>query len=283
MGFLTEIGYRSVSTLARFLPSSLSYLIGETLAATFYLLSPGRRNAIAGNLEVILGGKQTGFSRIGFRVMLNFGRNVVDTLMLPHLDPSDLRDMVDIEGKERIDRVLASGRGLVLVTAHLGSWELGGAALAAMGYSITTVAGVQFSPALSPYIRRIKQNLGVNVVSSGTGLRRIMKALEEHGVVALHMDGDQFVGGIETSLFGRRVRLPAGPAALAVRTASPVLPAFSIRTGRRRINVVIGEEIDTGDRDEAAITRRITGVVEEYIRRYPDQWCIFRSLWEKEA
>jgi KDO2-lipid IV(A) lauroyltransferase len=214
--------------------------------------------------------------------MLSFGRNVVDTLRLAHLGRSRLLASVDVEGRGKLDKALAGGKGAILVTAHLGSWEVGGAALAAMGYSITTVAGVQFSPALSPFIKKIKQDLGMDVVSSTTGLRRIMKALARGEVVALHIDGDQFVGGIEVPFFGRNTVLPGGPAVLALRTGAIVLPAFAIRSARGRISIKIEDEIPC-EGDEEALTRRIVEVVEAYIRRYPDQWCMFRPFWEASA
>lgn len=283
MSYLARIGYGFLSMLARFLPSRLSYLIGETLAGAFFLLSGARRRVIADNLGTALGRKQTPFGKTGYRVMLNFGRNVVDTFMLPHLGRNRLLAAVDITGRERLDAALASGRGAILVTAHLGSWEVGGAALAAMGYSVTTVAGVQFSPALSPFIKKIKQDLGIDVVSSKTGLKRIMKALARGEVAALHIDGDQFVGGIEVGFFGRKTLLPSGPAVLAVRTGSAVLPAFAVRTRGRRIGIIIEDEIPVEEDDKERITRMIVEVVEGYIRRYPDQWCMFRPFWEARS
>ena len=275
-----DIGYRLLSMLARLLPSRLSYLIGETFAGVFFLLSGARRRVIAENLGTVLGRGRAAFGRTGYRLMLNFGKNVIDTFRLPYLGPDRLLAMVDITGREKLDAALAAGGGVILVTAHLGSWELGGAALAAMGYSITTVAGVQFSPALSPFIKKIKQDLGIDVVSSGTGLRRIVKALARGEIVALHIDGDQFVGGIDVGFCGRMALLPSGPAVLALRTGSAVLPAFAVRTGGGRINIVIEDEIPAEGCDEERITRMIVEVVETYIRRYPDQWCMFRPFWE---
>ena len=279
MTLTPRIGYDFLSMLARLLPSCLSYLIGETLAAAFFLLSRARRSVIAANLGTALDRELAPFSGMGCRVMLNFGRNVVDTFRLAHLDRKRLLAAVTITGREKLDRVLARGKGVIMVTAHLGSWEVGGAALAAMGYSVTTVAGVQFSPALSPHIKKIKQDLGIDVVSSTTGLKRILKALARGEIVALHIDGDRFVGGVEVPFFGRKAVFPGGPAVLSVRTGAAILPAFAIRTGGRRIGIMIGDEIPL-EGDEENVTRMILEVVETYIRRYPDQWCIFRPFWE---
>jgi KDO2-lipid IV(A) lauroyltransferase len=280
MGTREEIGYRYLSTAARLVPSRLSYLIGETLAAGFFLLSGRRRRVISDNLSTVLGSDRTHPGRMGLRVMMNFGKNVVDTLRLPHLGPERLLATVDITGRERLDTALARGKGVILVTAHLGSWELGGAALAAMGYSVTTVAGIQFSSALSPFIRKIKQDLGIDVVSSKSGLSRIMRALGRGEIVALHIDGDQFEGGIEVDFFGRRARLPGGPSILAARTGSALLPAFALRTGGQSITITIEDEVQVDHEDAEKTTLRAVRVVERYIRRYPDQWCMFRPLWE---
>jgi KDO2-lipid IV(A) lauroyltransferase len=212
--------------------------------------------------------------------MLNFGRGVAETFMLPHLGPYELSRMVDIRGKDRLDSALSAGRGVVFATAHLGSWELAGAALAAMGYPITTVAGVQFSPSLSPMVKQMKERLGITVVSMDTGALTIARTLHKGGVVALHVDGDQFTDGIEVKYFGRDVFLPRGPAALALKTGAALLPAFAVRTSRRHITIMIEDDVMTASDNELDATQRVAGVVERYVRRYPDQWCMFRHFWE---
>jgi len=200
--------------------------------------------------------------------------------MLPHLKPGELSRMVDVEGRDKLDSALESGRGVVLATAHLGSWELAGAALAAMGYGITTVAGVQFSPSLSPFIRQMKERLGITVVSMDIGALRIARTLRKGGVVALHADGDQFRDGVSVKYFGRDVTLPRGPAALALKTGAALLPAFAIRTSRRHVTIMIEDDVSMEAEDERDVTQLIATAVEKYVRRYPEQWCMFRPFWE---
>jgi KDO2-lipid IV(A) lauroyltransferase len=261
--------------------------LGETFAAGYFLLSRERKRVLRQNLSVVLGAgapdpdwSEARLDSVGRRVMLNFGRGVVETFMLPHLGPGDLARMVDIQGKDKLDSALSSGRGVVFATAHLGSWELAGAALAAMGYRITTVAGVQFSPSLSPMIRLMKQRLGITVVSMDTGALTIARTLHRGGVVALHIDGDQFTDGIWVRYFGRDVSLPRGPAALALKTGAALLPAFAVRTSRRHITIMIEDDVAAAAADERDATQRMAGIVERYVRRYPDQWCMFRPFWE---
>ncbi|MFH1312023.1 MAG: lysophospholipid acyltransferase family protein [Candidatus Eisenbacteria bacterium] len=281
MSVLSRICYVVLSTLARILPPSISYLIGETLAVVCFLLCTGRRRNLTSNLRIVLGDSNlSGLSRVVFRVMLNFGRGVTEVFMIPHLSDKHLLANTTIEGRERLDSIVSAGRGVILVTAHLGSWELGGAALAAMGYKITTVAGTQFTRSLSPHIKAMKRARGIEVVSAEGGTLSIVRALRRGEAVALHIDGDQYLGGITTDFFGRKTVLPRGPAGLAIKTGAAIIPAFAIRTARGKITVRIEEEIPVHGPDENILTASVAAVVEDRIRRYADQWCMFRLIWE---
>jgi lauroyl/myristoyl acyltransferase len=280
MEFASRIGYACLSALARFLPHSISFSLGETLAVLYFLLSKSRRRILKENLAITLGNHRAGHTTaMGLKIMRNFGRNVVETFLIPHLAPRQLESMVTITGRERMDSITASGRGVLLVTAHLGSWELAGAALAQVGYQMTTVAGTQFTPSLSPLLKAIKERLGIVVVSMDAGMLRIVRALDGGGIVALHIDGDQYMGGVQVMFFGKQVTLPRGPAALALRTNAAILPAFAIRTSRGRITILIEEEIPIEGEDELSLTQKLATVVEDYVKRYPGQWCMFRPFW----
>jgi lauroyl/myristoyl acyltransferase len=276
-----RILYAILSALARVLPPAVSYLLGETLAALCFLLCATRRRNSAANLRVVLGAARTAnINRLVLRTMINFGRTIVETFMIPHISAGRIPFQADIIGRDRLESIAAGGRGIVLVTAHLGSWEIGGLFLARLGYKITTVAGVQLTRGLSPFIKSMKEECGLSVVAAEGGTLRLFRALKRGQVVALHIDGDQYLGGVETEFFGSRTVLPRGPAALALRTRAAVVPAFAIRIARGKIKVLIGDEIETGGHDESSLTRKIALAVEAYIRRKPDQWCMFRRIWE---
>jgi lauroyl/myristoyl acyltransferase len=280
---LSGICYVALSTLARILPPTIAYLLGETLATAYFLLSSKRRNDLAANLRVVLGDPAlSALTMTGLRVMLNFGRSVTDVFMIPRLDEAHTRANVSIAGRRHLDSAASSGRGVILVTAHVGSWEMGGVALADLGYRITTVAGVQFTKGLSPYIKAAKRSRGIGVVSADGGTFAMLRALRKGEIVALHIDGDQYLGGVTVDFFGRKTVLPRGPAGLAKKTGAAIVPAFAIRTARGKIRVCIEEEISADGRDEVSLTGTIAAVVEDYIRRYVDQWCMFRPIWEAE-
>jgi KDO2-lipid IV(A) lauroyltransferase len=207
---------------------------------------------------------------------------VVETFMIPHLRSDEIEARVKIVGNAQIHRLQEAGKGIVLVTAHLGSWELGGLALAKRGYKITTVAGVQFTPGLSPLLKAVKQRAGITVVSARSSTLTIVRALRKGEIVALHVDGDQYMGGVKTKFFGRETTVPRGPAVLSLRTGAALVPAFAIRTGRGRVTVHFENEIPHMGEDVKGLTAKIMSVIEEYVRSYPDQWCIFRRFWEQD-
>jgi len=279
-----QIGYLLLSRLARFLPRRICYLLGETFGTMCFLLCPRRRRNFYANLRVVTAGSGESPSvRLGLAVMVNFARSVVDMFLIPYMDDRYLARHVAVIDKAGLRAIADEGKGIVLVTAHLGSWELGGFALARMGYSMTTVAGIQFSPSLSPMVKAMKARYGIAVTSAQGGALTMFRALRRGEVVALHIDGDQYLGGLETTFFGRRAAMPRGPAALALRTGAALVPVFALRTSRDRITIHVEEPISTADGSEATVTRSLMAVVEGFISQHPDQWCMFRPIWEQAS
>jgi phosphatidylinositol dimannoside acyltransferase len=279
-----QIGYSLLSALARVLPRRICYLIGETLGAAHFLLAPARRRNLYANLEVVCGqplGRRR--FRLGLEVMVNFARGAVDTFLIPHMDEAYLSSHVAMVDKADLPSLLAAGRGVIVATVHLGSWELAGLVLARMGCSITTVAGVQFSPSLSPSVKAMKARYGITVKSAEAGGLAMFRALARGEVVGLHIDGDQYLGGLKTTFFGRPTVMPRGPAALALKTGAPLVPLFALRTSRDAIEVHLEPPVPADSGSEAEVTRRLLAVAENYIRQNPEQWCMFRPIWGQSA
>ncbi len=285
MKLLSTIAYNCLSLLARVLPVGIAYLIGETLALISFPLLRSRRQNLEQNLRVVLSRQgdppsSCQIRRMALATTLNFGRAVVDTFMVPYIRDKNLK--IDVKGKQHLDAALAAGNGVILVTAHLGTWELGGAILADMGYGFTTVAGTQFTSWLSPQIKKIKQAKRI-VVLPHTSVMRIYRVLKNGGLVILHIDGDQFFGGTQVRFFGRPALIPRGPAALALKTGARLLCGFAIRHSRCEIEVRITNEIPTDNLNEVEITQSIIDIVETYISKYNNQWCMFRSIWKAQS
>ena len=199
---------------------------------------------------------------------------------------------VEVEAMEHWDAVAQSGRGFVMVTAHLGLYEVGSLFPSVQeARHVHLVREPEVDPRAQEFIRQcVAPVQGAHYTmhfQNGDPLQGVMlaEALDRGEIVAIQADrprsGGRTVDGI---LFGRPFSLPAGPAALARTAGVPMLPVFAFRVRRRGIRIVFRPPIEvprTAERgaDFAVAMRRVAGEIEAAIRRAPHQWFVFRELW----
>ncbi|HUK63396.1 MAG TPA: lysophospholipid acyltransferase family protein, partial [Dongiaceae bacterium] len=223
-------------------------------------------------------------TRIARRMMRSYNRMMFEFFRLPHMSREELFANVEIVGREHLEQAIARGRGLVLASSHLGNWELGGVALAQMGYTLHAVAGVQLGRWLSGAVRDTKSELSIVTVSPEDGFRKLLRALEHNDPVALVVDGDIYQHGVEVEFFGRTYNFPAGPGVLAQRTGALVICGFCERLGPARFRITLEKPLDPAEFPTvAALNQAVAGTVEGHIRSHLDQWCIFRPMFEPAA
>ncbi|MCG8461617.1 MAG: lysophospholipid acyltransferase family protein [Holophagales bacterium] len=278
----------------RFVPRFLTAPILTFFVAFFFLFLGRIRDAIAANLETVLG--PCGFWERQRRVWRNLccyawcmtERN--EDLTCP-----DRRVMPEVEGEENWREVLEHGTGFVLVTAHIGHWEVGSAyPVDLQGRRVHIVRQVEIDEAAQAFLKRKieARNRGGYVVhfvepASDTGSLgpKLLLALRDGDAVALQGDRPATGGrAIEVPLFGRPFAVPLGPAAIARTAGAPLLPVFVYRTGRSRSRLVLRppiliEKSDDRDADLRRIAGKIVEEVEGAIRRDPFQWFCFERLW----
>jgi lauroyl/myristoyl acyltransferase len=260
---------------------------GERLADLGGLLAyaAGRqaRAAVRANLHHVLGHPPP--ERVVRGVFRHGARNYYDLLTLPRFGAADLRARVAVHGWEHLEAARAAGRGVLLVTAHLGSVSLVGQMFAIGGCPAGVVVESVQPPALLELLVRLRGSQGSAVLPVGPGLlRAIVEALGRNELIALFSDRDVLGSGLELRFFDAPTRLPGGAAALALRTGAAVLPGFTVRTTDGRHVMWLEPPLAltrTGDAraDLQANTARIARVLEAAIRRYPEQWTVFQPVW----
>jgi KDO2-lipid IV(A) lauroyltransferase len=207
---------------------------------------------------------------------------------LPRLDAAALRTAVDIRGWEHLAAAHAAGRGVLLVTAHLGSVSLVGQMVAVGGYSANVVVEA-LQPELLDLLHGLRARHGITPLPAGPGLlRAIVAALGRNEVVGLLSDRDVLGNGVDVTFFGAPTRLPGGAAGLGLRTGAAVLPAFTARQPDGRYLGWFEPPValvQTGNvrADLLTNTERITRLVEAAIRRYPEQWTVFQRVWPPDS
>jgi KDO2-lipid IV(A) lauroyltransferase len=223
-----------------------------------------------------------------WRFFQNYGIYVVDFFRLLSMNLEESQAFAQLyEGRQHIDAALDRGRGAVLLTAHLGHWEIGGLGLRAMGYPVNVVALKHNTTFTNALINVMRMRHGIRIIEveeSAYGAIELVKALNRNEVVAVLGDRVFAADRSEvTTFFNRPVQLPVGPVLLAMAARAPIVPAFSIMEapGHYRGVVEAPLELKYGpDRREALQhnLRQVASVFERYIRRYPDQWYIVDPL-----
>ncbi len=216
----------------------------------------------------------------------SLGRTTVEAALMPRLGPAGvLRLFARVDGWEVLEAARAEGRGVIVVTGHLGNWELGGSYVAARGIPIDGVARQQENPLFDTFLTGTRERLGMRVVWDGEAVRRTPRALKEGRVVALVVD--QGAAGLASTwvpFFGRPAKTPRGPAVFALRLGAPLVFGASIRQPDGRF--VLGFErvpvAPTGDRerDVDAIVAAYTATLERWVRRYPEQYFWQHRRWK---
>jgi lauroyl/myristoyl acyltransferase len=191
--------------------------------------------------------------------------------------------MARVNGWEHLDRALEKGEGVLVVGTHLGNWDLAGALMIARGYSLAAVAENLSNPYIDRWAWRVREMRGIQLMSMGEAPLKIYRALGHNRVVAVVTDRPLYADGVPILLFGAETRWPKGVAALALRTGAQVVTGYLVRDrdGAFTAEVVPIEYQRTGDResDIQRLTQKVAEVQEGFIRRYPDQWYMFRRMW----
>ena len=282
--------YRFHGWGARYCPSSLLWIAVSLFTSFFFVTLIKIRAAVGSNLEVVLGpcGWVRRQGRI-FRTLWTFAWCLTERY--ERLRSSRTFE-VRAEGSERRDAVNDTGRGFILLTGHLGNWEVGSMLpSAAGGRTVHVVREAETDPRAQDYVANlIRQQAGgghyITHFAEDPQLGMLLlDALRRGEIVALQGDRPRAGGRVaNVTLFGRPFPLPVGPAALARAAGVPLVPVFVFREGRRRYRCEIRPPIEapvTADRraDIEAVLRRFAGELESAIASEPYQWFCFRRVW----
>jgi KDO2-lipid IV(A) lauroyltransferase len=262
--------------------------LGKILGDAAFLLDVPHRRIVRRNLRFAYpdwSREQVG--HISRRVFQNLGISLLEIFQTAALSREQVLDRVRVVGEENLQHALKSKTGLVVVSAHLGSWETG--LLFFCGYVRKPILGVVKKIRLAPlnrWVTRMRSRFGIEIVEKKGAMPEMRRMLRQGGVIGLLVDQSRRSEGVEVKFFGHKVTTTPAAAFLAIRCNSPVLPIFCVRDDRGRLTVVAKPLLEmrrTGDlrSDIQANTQIITDVVENAVRQYPDQWFWVHKRWKK--
>lgn len=217
------------------------------------------------------------------RVFEHFGKTTLRFLRTGKTTDQEVLTTTQMLGTEVLDRALQKGRGVLLISAHLGNWERGAHFLALRGYRISVVARDANSARVTEIVNQRRRVQGVDVLSRGNATRAILERLRKNQCVAILPD--QNTWEIYVPFFGFPAGTVAGPAVIHLRTGAPIIGAFVTESehGEYRGRIVELEMPElTCDREEDVrrIMTAINAMIEGAIRETPDQWLWMHDRWK---
>jgi KDO2-lipid IV(A) lauroyltransferase len=256
-------------------------------AGIFYVLVPRARRIIEQNLERVLGAATPVATKArSFRLFVNYAQSITNMYCLHHGQPVPVE--ASTVGAEHIHKLQAEGRGAVVVTGHMGFWQIAPILMQRKSYPPLTMAMAEEpNQGTAEWERKFREKFRiVYTTSSPFATLELASVLRKGELVGMHMDRVQGGPHVLIPFFGRPAPFPLGPATLARATGAPLLPTFIIaEADRTRATFYVEEPIEvprTRDRDAdvRAGMGALVRVYERYVRAYPEQWFNFHDFWK---
>ncbi len=267
------------------LPERVCEAVGRALGSLTWPLVPAKRRKMAtDNVVQCLGVSEQEAERIAKASWVRFGPMAFEVLRFPRFK-GRLNERVELEGLDEVKKLLALGRGVVFATSHCGNWELLGGALAEAGVPLVAVGMKQKESGSDRFITENRSLVGMHVTYKND-VREMFRMLKEGWAIGLLMDQDVSArDGIVIDWFGRPTNFAQGPATLARHQGLPIIPIYITRLPDGRHRGIIHAPIPvsrTKDKkaDILEATRAVGRVLEEHIRRHPEEWFWLHDRWK---
>ncbi|MBZ0114205.1 MAG: hypothetical protein K8J08_17215 [Thermoanaerobaculia bacterium] len=286
-----SVGFPWIAYIATRWPRGL-LLFGARIVIFFaMLIYPRPKREIARNLSRVLGHppRSREIRRAVREMLRHFAFYWVDLFRFAQLPAEEARrHLVSVEGMEPVEALVDAGQGVVLLTAHLGNWELGGVLLGQRDLPVSIVYFPDKFEGAERFRSSLRVQAGVEEIplrlDSAWSSLPVLRALRDGRMVAMQGDRDFEERGVEAPFFGASVKFPRGPFMVALLTGAPIVPTFVTYTPGYDFQAHFGaplQMVSTGDR-EADINRGVQEwavVLEDVIRRHATQWYTFYDYW----
>ncbi|RLA91165.1 MAG: hypothetical protein DRG20_02200 [Deltaproteobacteria bacterium] len=259
--------------------------IGGRLA--FYILKTERKRTLK-NLYLAFGNEKNDkkIKIIARKVFENLGKNLFEVLSLGKGNKKIL-EMVELKEKDVVEKILKKKKGGFFITGHIGNWELMAAYLAMQGYKVNVMARSIYDERLNKLIVDFRSSYGINTLLRQTkrSAKEIIRILSNNEFLGVLIDQDvKKVEKVKVKFFGRDAYTPSGIAALCLKKDSEIIFGFIVRKEGIKHQIIIKEAklprlTGKMEKDIATLTQYFTSVIEDHIRKYPDQWVWMHKRW----
>ena len=281
---LVDLGYAAGWRLVRALPESMAEALFRRAADATWRRGGRPVRQLAANLARVIGGPPD--DTMVRDALRSYARYWMEAFRLPSLDRQTVVDTFRLHGRELIAEHLDVGRGVVLALPHSGNWDHAGAWAVAQGWPLTTVAERLRPESLFERFLAYRRSLGMEILPLTGGEQPPFEVLADRvqagAAVPLLADRDLSARGVPVNFFGEPTRMPAGPAALAIRTGAPLFVAtlwYEPGMTCGRIDPIEVAESGTEAERIAVTTQRIADTMAARIAEHPVDWHMLQRLW----
>lgn len=270
------------------IPRNLAYRVGDVVAGASYCLARRQRETGMYNLRMALPDlSDDERARIIRQVFRNLGRLLVEFSHFPKLHRDNIPEIVEYEGFDNYLEGHRRGKGILYLTAHVGSWELCSFAHSIYGYPLKFLTRPIDNPLIDRLITRFRTWGGNQVIDRTHAARGVLRALGNNEAVGILADQNTTRSeGVFVDFFGIPAATTPGVATFALRTGAAVIPVY-LRWDKSRKRHILHfapplDLIVTGDRKQDIVenTRMFNQVLETFVRKFPDQWLWIHRRWK---
>ncbi|HVM92656.1 MAG TPA: lysophospholipid acyltransferase family protein [Terriglobales bacterium] len=270
------------------LPRPLARGIGIALGLIVYRVHRRLRDVGMRNLSLAFPGMSEGERQSILRgEYVSLGRQLAEFCLFPRYTTENISEIVVYDGLENYEKAFARGKGVLFLTGHLGAWEISAFAHSLNGHPLSIVMRPLDNPYIDRLVHRYRTMHGNKSVSKDDFVRGLLAAMRAGESVGILMDTNMTPPqGVFVNFFGIAAYTASGLARIALRTDAAVVPGFTVwekELGKYVLRFDPALELIRTGNDEADIvanTAMFTGVIEDQIRRYPDQWLWLHRRWK---
>jgi KDO2-lipid IV(A) lauroyltransferase len=275
-----------VGWLIAHLPAAVSLWIGRRLGNLAWYVLPRRRAITRANLIRAFGDEVSPaeIERLARGSFEHFGMNLAEVCVLLFRPRGAILARVELAGHEHVEKAAAEGKGILLLSAHLGNWELLAPSHALTAFALSIVVRPLDEPILQRLAERFRLRSGVELIAKRNALRDILKALRQGRMVGMLLDQNSSrAEGVFVPFFRVPASTSKGLATISLRTGAPVVPVFIRRIAGGRHRVEFDAAVPRpNDGEPMTYTAEFNRVIESAIRRAPEQWFWMHERWRTQ-
>ncbi|MFA7060871.1 MAG: lysophospholipid acyltransferase family protein [Pedobacter sp.] len=292
MAIYNNVNLFFIKLMTRMVPRTVFPPLAFLTALLVYCLTGRQRRAARSNLRVVTG--RVWVEPLIVSSYYKFARNWCDIMLMTRLSGAGLQALVGRRSDSKpMDDALVAGTGAILVSPHLGNWELGGLGLADLGYPVNVLTFREPDERFNKDRENLRKERGIRFIyvdrddASPLAIIEAVNVLRRNEVLAILGDRDGSSHTMRLDFFGRPTNIPVGAAYLSLASGAPVIPVFVILE-KGKYSTIMEEPIFFcgGHGEHARAIRsgmeRLLAVFEQYIRAYPDQWYNYYEFWDNK-